>query len=98
MIVRMLLLFAIIASAPAAAHEIRPALLEIRELGPETYDVLWKTPAQGEMRLALNVILPPECRALGEPRITLVKAAVVQHWQTHCDQGLLVRLVVIENL
>ena len=98
MILRVLLLFAIIASAPAAAHEIRPAFLQIRELGPETYDVFWKTPAQGEMRLALNVILPVECRTLGEPRITLVNAAVVQHWRTHCDQGLLGRLVVIENL
>lgn len=98
MIVRTLLLFAIILSTHAGAHEVRPAFLQIRELGPETYDVLWKTPAQGDMRLALNVILPSECRDQGEPRITLVNAAVVQHWRSHCDKGLLGKLVVIENL
>ena len=98
MFVRTLLLLMIAATAPAGAHEIRPAFLQIRELGPEAYDVLWKTPAQGDMRLALNVILPHECHDASKPRLTLVNAAVVQHWRTRCDGGLLGRTVVIENL
>ena len=62
-------LMALVGLAPAAsAHEIRPAFLEIREIEPNTYDILWKTPAQGDMRLALNVELPPGCRNSGEPR------------------------------
>ena len=32
----------------AVAHEVRPAYLEIRQTGPEFYDVLWKVPALGD--------------------------------------------------
>ncbi len=84
--------------APALAHEVRPAFLEIREIASATYDLLWKTPAQGDMRLALNVILPPECSDVGTPRVTPVHAAAVERRRTHCDGGLLGKRVVIENL
>lgn len=30
----------------ASAHELRPAYLELRQTEAETYDVLWKVPAQ----------------------------------------------------
>jgi hypothetical protein len=86
------------AVAPAAAHEVRPAFLQIREIEPSTYDVLWKTPAQGDMRLALNVILPPECQNNGPPRTTGVAAAVVQRWRTACAGGLPGKRIGIENL
>jgi DtxR family Mn-dependent transcriptional regulator len=57
-VIRLLLLWlAALALAPmASAHEIRPAFLQIREVEPNVYDFLWKTPSQGEMRLALNVL------------------------------------------
>ena len=96
MLLRILLL--LVVAAPVAAHEIRPAFLQIREIEPATYDVLWKTPAQGEMRLALNAILPRECRMTAEPRMTLVNAAVVAHWRTVCEGGLSGRQIIIENL
>lgn len=83
---------------PAVAHEIRPAFLHIREIGPSTYDVLWKTPAQGDLRLALNVILPRECRSVGAPRATLVNAAAIEHQRTTCEGGLPGKQVVFENL
>lgn len=92
------ILFLLVVAVPAAAHEIRPAFLQIREIEPQTYDVLWKTPAQGEMRLALDAILPGECRSLGAQRTTLVNAAVVAHWRAHCEGGLPGRQIIIENL
>ena len=33
-----------------AAHEVRPAYLQIREVQTQHYDLLWKTPAQGDQR------------------------------------------------
>jgi len=97
---RLFLLLALIgsAAAPAAAHEVRPAFLQIREIEPATYDILWKTPAQGDMRLALNVVLPPGCRTVGQPRVTPVAAAVIQRWRSACDGGLVGKEIVIENL
>ena len=86
------------ASVPATAHEVRPAFLQIREIEPSTFDVLWKTPAQGDMRLALNAILPRECRSLGVPRTTLVNAAVVEHRRTVCDGGISGKRIEFENL
>jgi hydrogenase/urease accessory protein HupE len=64
-----LVLLAICAWWPIAhAHEVRPGFLEIRSLGDDTFDVLWKVPANGEYRLAMYVKLPVKC-----------KAAVVRH-------------------
>jgi hypothetical protein len=39
--------------ARAQAHELRPAYLELRQTGPETWDVLWKVPARGDLQLAI---------------------------------------------
>jgi len=47
-----LLLWVALASA-AAAHEVRPALLQIVETGPGAYDVTWKRPVVGDMALRL---------------------------------------------
>jgi hydrogenase/urease accessory protein HupE len=83
---------------PAVAHEVRPAYLQIREIEPSTYDVLWKTPAQGDLRLALNVALPRQCQSLGTRRMTLVNAAVIEHWRSTCEGGISGREIVFENL
>jgi hydrogenase/urease accessory protein HupE len=94
-----LLLLATLAFTPAAtAHEIRPAFLQVREIEPQVYDFLWKTPARGDMRLALNVIQPAGCANVSDPRATLVDGAVIQRWRTQCEGGLVDKTLAIENL
>ncbi len=39
---------------PAHAHEVRPGYLELRQTGAETFDVLWKVPAQGNLKLSIH--------------------------------------------
>jgi hydrogenase/urease accessory protein HupE len=39
--------------APAAAHEIRPALLQITQRDAHHYDILWKQPVNGEVAVHL---------------------------------------------
>src|SRR6187431_2954110 len=94
----LLLVIMVTASLPVNAHEVRPAFLQIRQIETSTYDILWKTPAQGDLRLALNVVLPSECRNVSEPRTTLVNAAVIQRWRTDCTGGLPGKRIVIEHL
>ena len=54
----LLALLCLLAGA-ASAHEVRPAYLELRQTGAETYDVLWKVPARGDdLRFGLYVELP----------------------------------------
>jgi len=49
-------------SASGAAHESRPAYLQIDETQPGQYDVLWKRPAQGDLTLGLAPVWPEACR------------------------------------
>lgn len=92
------ILMALALAPVAAAHEIRPAFLQIREIEPNTYDFLWKTPARGDMRLALNVIQPKECANTADPRATLVDGAVIQRWRATCEGGLVGKALAVENL
>lgn len=94
----LVLCLAAIAMTPALAHEVRPAFLQIREIEPSMYDVLWKTPAQGDMRLALNVVLPEQCESHDVPRVTVVNAAVVEHWRSRCEGGIAGKKISFENL
>ena len=53
------------------ADVFRPAYLELRETSAETYDVMWKVPAQGDtLRLAIHVVFPEGTVNLSEPRGT----------------------------
>ena len=56
-------LLLVLLSATAQADIFRPAYLELREAGPDAagtpvYDVLWKVPAQGDLRMPARVRLP----------------------------------------
>jgi len=78
------------ASVPGVfAHEVRPAYLELRQTGAETYDALWKVPGLGEnLRLGLYVELPAGCTKATEPRATMVNNAYTERWTVKCAGGL----------
>lgn len=48
------LLALVLGSTAALAHEVRPALVQIEELGPGDYDVIWKRPVVGDLALRLE--------------------------------------------
>lgn len=71
------------------AHEVRPAYLELRQTGAETYDALWKVPGQGEnLRLGLYVDLPPNCSNVAPPRGSMSNNAFAERWTLKCAGGL----------
>ena len=80
----------LVAFAPGVfAHEVRPAYLELRQTGPETYDALWKVPGQGEnLRLGLYVELPAACTNVTQPRGSMVNNAYSERWTVKCPGGL----------
>jgi hydrogenase/urease accessory protein HupE len=84
------ILVPLLALAPYAfAHEVRPAYLELRQTAPETYDVLWKVPGQGEdLRLGIYVELPAGCTNLTAPRSAMVNNAFTERWTVKCAGGL----------
>jgi hypothetical protein len=71
------------------AHEVRPAYLELRQIGRDTHDVLWKVPGRGEnLRFGLYVDLPVDCTRVTEPRASMINGAVTEHWTVKCAGGL----------
>jgi hypothetical protein len=84
------LLACLLAIAPRAwAHEVRPAYLELRQLGPDTYSILWKVPAVGDrMRLGIDVTLPPGCIDLSEPSGNWLNGAFIERWTVRRAGGL----------
>ena len=85
-----LLLAALVAFAPCAyAHEVRPAYLELRQTGEDTFDVLWKVPGSGDdLRLGLYVRLPDGCTNLTEPRGVFVAGSYAERWRVKRAGGL----------
>ena len=87
---RVLLLFLLLVTlAPSVfAHEVRPAYLELRQTGPETYDALWKVPGQGDLRLGLYVELPAGCANVTQPCGSTANNAYTERWTAKCAGGL----------
>ena len=53
-IAALLALVGLTLALPVAAHEVRPAYLEIDQTGPTTYAVIWKQPTLGEVAIHLT--------------------------------------------
>lgn len=83
------MLLCLLSSHAALADVFRPAYLELREAGePEHYEVMWKVPAQGDARLAIQVNFPPGTETVVPPRGVFVGGAFVERWQIRRVGGL----------
>ena len=85
--------------AHLSAHEVRPAYLELKQTGPETYGVLWKVPGQGEdLRLGLYVEFPADTTKLTPPRAEMANLAFTERWTVRRPGGLAGSTVHIAGL
>jgi len=82
----------------AQAHELRPGYLEVRQTGPETFAVLWKVPARGDLRLGLYLQLPDNCTPAAEPLRFQTADAYTERTTLTCTGGLEGRRIAIEGL
>ena len=79
----------LLAASAAAAHETRPAYLEIKETAPGQFLVLWRTPLMAGMRLPVVLKLPDNVRDLREPSIQeLADSLVERRWVDAGTDGL----------
>ena len=53
----------------AQAHEARPAYLEINQISPQRYSLLWRTPLLSGQRLPIALKLPDDARNVTEPAL-----------------------------
>lgn len=74
-----------LAIAPGVqAHRFAPSLLEVTEIAPLQYNVVWKTPAQGVSSIPLRPVLPDSCEAKNVSEPQLEGTGVVTSWQLQC--------------
>lgn len=81
----LMLLLALLPVPTAMAHEVRPAYLAIEETAPDLHRVTWKQPVLGELRLALEPVLPEHCEVLSEGLPEHTGAALISRWEVRCD-------------
>lgn len=83
----------------AAAHEVRPAYLQLKQTSEDTFDVLWKVPAMGDnLRLGLYVTYPESCELLGEPTAMFVNNAYLERLSIREPNGLVGTEINIDGL
>ena len=80
------------------AHEVRPAYLDLKEEAPGTFDVLFKTPMVGNLRLSLGVSFSGPVQALTPVTSRTTGDALVQTWRIRASDGLAGRDVRIVGL
>lgn len=82
----------------AAADELRPAYLDIRETAADEFAVVWKVPALGDLRLGVHVRLPLSCQPKAEPVRTSRAGAFFERWTAVCAGGLKGKEISIDGL
>ena len=88
-----------LAGLPAArAHEARPGFLELRETSRETYSLLWKKPAGGEVEIQIAPEFPEGCRLATFDRQQITAGAVIVRGMLTCDGGLAGKTLAIAGL
>ena len=73
-------LVAVFWSCAGEAHEVRPSFLELRETAPGEFSVLWKTPMQGDARLALAPAFSGDVTAVSPVITHRPPGAAIQTW------------------
>ena len=83
----------------ASAHEMRPALLDIKERDSGWFDVTWKVPTRGNTRLEISPRLPDSLTLIGSPTIRDIPGARIER-ATYKSNGapLVGQTIVIEGL
>jgi hydrogenase/urease accessory protein HupE len=90
---------AVVASlAGAAAHEVRPAYLNIREETSGVFSVLLKTPMQGDARLALSASFSGKVEEVTPVVSRPTGSAMVQTWRISAAEPLTGQTVSIDGL
>jgi hypothetical protein len=71
----------------ARAHEMRPALLSLTEVEPDTYDVLWQAPVELTVLLGPVPVFPAGAERMGEEERTRVRDMEVQRFSVRIPGG-----------
>lgn len=72
----------------ASAHESRPAYMEVTEIAPHRYQIVWRTPLLSGMRLPVALRFPEKTRNVSEPTLRELPDSLVERRLIELDSGL----------
>ncbi len=72
----------------AQAHEARPAYLEINQISPQRYSLLWRTPLLSGQRLPIALKLPDDARNVTEPALRELPDSLIERRMVEVNGGL----------
>ena len=101
----LLLLATLALPAALAAHEVRPAYLEVTEVSAGRFEVLWKQPILPDadpglvLRLPIAPRFPAHCRESDRALPDLTASALIERWTLTCGEtGLLGAEITVDGL
>ena len=85
------------------ADVFRPAYLELREAGQDAsgtvlYEVMWKRPALGDSRLAIQIHFPQGTTQVNPPQGVFNESAYIERWQISRPGGLTGQTLSIDGI
>lgn len=72
----------------ASAHESRPAYMQVTEVAPKRYEIVWRTPVLSGMRLPVVLRLPNSARNITEPTLRELSDSLIERRLIELDSGL----------
>jgi hypothetical protein len=75
--------------APASAHPLAPALLEVTETAPSSIQVRWKTSLWKQAGTEVVPRLPAACTSASEPDVSVDATSITRTWRADCDSPLI---------
>jgi hydrogenase/urease accessory protein HupE len=83
---------------PLAAHESRPAFLDVREFAPGQYEVVWKRPMRGEYVIGFTVGWPEGCAPTIKSESPVPGASITRMLLDCGEKGLVGGTIAIDRL
>jgi hypothetical protein len=94
----LVLLAATLGAGAAAAHELRPSFLEIRETAPGAFETRLRVSTVGAARVRLSATFPEICRDTAPPAVVAGGGAEITRRTIVCDAPIGGETVAIEGL
>lgn len=89
----------LVVALPVGADIFKPAYLQLKQTGTDTYEVMWKVPAlDANTTLKINPVFPRETEQVGQRSSIFAAGASVQRWQVRVPGGLEGKPIEFNNL
>jgi hypothetical protein len=96
---RLVAALALLLPLEATAHPLAPGLLELTQVAPTRYAVLWRTPVVRSGAITVEPRLPTECIATAPPSVQPGSAEVMTaRWLVECAGGLEGKTLAVDGL